>query len=61
MFIVVSSLVLRLDAPVHKLDIKYRGGFVFLTGPVTPLWRAIKNPPAQPSGLEFLRRFSWIC
>ena len=50
--IVFSSLVLRLHAPVHKLDIKYRAVFVTMTGLAAPGAVPTKNPPAQPSGFE---------
>jgi hypothetical protein len=36
--------VLRLDAPVHKLDIKYRAGFVTVTGPAALFRCAMKKP-----------------
>jgi hypothetical protein len=37
---------------VHKLDVKYRAGFVTLTGPAAPETLPTKNPPAQPNGFE---------
>jgi hypothetical protein len=54
--------VLRLDAPVHKLDIKYRAGFVFLTGPVTLFFGHVGNVAAlavayQKMSVIYLDRF----